>query len=114
MSLPPSVQRVINKVLGRDGHLDQRQRLGAFRYSESCADLGTGEDEPPLEIDPQLEVFIEKITTYPYKVVDRDIEHIKSLGFSEDQIFEMTVAVALGAGSGRLSLTRRLIKESQQ
>ncbi len=110
MTLPESVERVVKKVLGRDGYLEQDQRKNIFDFSSSAADSSIAGDELPENIRP----VIEKITHYPYKVIDRDIEQLKSLGFSEDQIYEMTVATALGAGAGRLSLTRRLIKESQQ
>lgn len=36
------------------------------------------------------------------KVTDRDIEELKEAGFSEDEIFEQTVSVAVAAGLERL------------
>jgi len=105
-----TVERVLDKILGEDGHLEQSKRQSIFSYAKSCADAAT----PLVDMAAELVPFVEKVTSDPYKVVDRDIEQLKALGYSEDQIFEMTIAIALGAGSGRLSLTQRLIEESHR
>ncbi|WP_433334823.1 hypothetical protein [Spirillospora sp. CA-294931] len=38
-----------------------------------------------------------KVRDEPWEVTDSDIENLKSAGHSEDEIFEMTVAAAVGA-----------------
>ena len=114
MHLPKSVEKVVSKILGRDGHLEQEQRRRIFGFSASAADPTIETEGTQAELPENIKPIIEKITYHPYKVIDRDIEQLRSCGLSEDQIFEMTVSAAIGAGAGRLSLTRRLIKESQQ
>ena len=51
---------------------------------------------------PELGVYLEKVRDRAYTVVDRDIEDLKVAGFSEDAIFEQTVAVAIAEGLRRL------------
>lgn len=48
--------------------------------------------------------YLEKVRDRAYAVVDRDIEALKEAGFSEDAIFEQTVAVAIAEGLRRLDL----------
>ena len=45
------------------------------------------------------------------RVTDADVERMRASGLSEDQIFEITVAVAAGAGLSRLEAARRAIAE---
>ena len=71
--------------------------------------------ETPGEIEPEirrgiaggrfpedLAEYLEKVSKHAYKVVDRDIDRLRDLGYSEDAIFEATVAAALGAARHRL------------
>ena len=49
-----------------------------------------------------MEPYLEKVSKHAYKVVDGDIQRLKELGYTEDAIFEATVAAALGAARHRL------------
>ena len=49
-----------------------------------------------------LAAYLEKVAKHAYKVVDRDVERLKEAGYSEDAIFEATLAAALGAARYRL------------
>lgn len=109
MKLPPSVEKVLKTVLGPDGASKPGLRNDLFRAASHAADKAGEQVAPP----PELQPFVEKLIHTPYKLLDRDIENLRSEGFSEDQIFELTLATALGSGVGRLALTRRLIEESQ-
>lgn len=66
----------------------------------------SGSDAPAV-----ARVYTEKVRLHAYKVVDRDVEELKSAGWSEDEIFELTVATALGAGMSRLEHACRLLQE---
>ena len=50
----------------------------------------------------EMAAYLEKVRERAYAVVDRDIEALKEAGFSEDEIFEQTVAVAIAEGLRRL------------
>jgi alkylhydroperoxidase family enzyme len=49
-----------------------------------------------------LSGYVEMLRRHAYRVQDHDIERVLDAGYSEDQIFEVTVAAALGAGDARL------------
>ena len=46
--------------------------------------------------------YLEKVRLGAYTVTDADVEGLKQAGFSEDEIFEATVTVAIGEGLRRL------------
>lgn len=51
---------------------------------------------------PELIPYINKVALHAYKITDSDVEQLKSHNYSEDEIFELTVTAALGAGLARL------------
>jgi hypothetical protein len=53
-------------------------------------------------IPPELETYVRKVTLYAYKVTNEDIASLKELGYTEDDLFEITISAALGAGRTRL------------
>lgn len=53
-------------------------------------------------VPPGLADYVRKVSFAAHTVTDEDIEALKRAGFTEDQIFEATVSVALGAGLKRL------------
>jgi alkylhydroperoxidase family enzyme len=56
------------------------------------------ESEPP----PAARGYVEKVRRNAYRVTDRDVLELRESGLSEDEIFELTVAAAVGAGLERL------------
>lgn len=54
--------------------------------------------------------YLEKVRNRAYTVVDRDVEELKQAGFSEDAIFEQTVAVAIAEGLRRLDRAAEAIE----
>jgi alkylhydroperoxidase family enzyme len=61
---------------------------------------------PPAE----MTAYLEKVRDRAYAVVDGDIEALKDAGFSEDEIFEQTVAVAIEEGLRRLDRAAEVIR----
>jgi alkylhydroperoxidase family enzyme len=53
--------------------------------------------------------YLAKVREQAYMVVDSDIEALKEAGFSEDAIFEQTVAVAIAEGLRRLDRADEVI-----
>jgi alkylhydroperoxidase family enzyme len=51
--------------------------------------------------------FVEKVRLHAYRVTDADIEALKVSGWSEDAIFELTVATALGSALARREIARK-------
>lgn len=76
-----------NAVLDAPATTDAALRWAAYR--------GAGLPGP-------LSGYVEKLRRHAYRVQDEDIEQMHAAGYSDDQIFEVTVAAALGAGDDRL------------
>jgi alkylhydroperoxidase family enzyme len=57
---------------------------------------------PERPAPAELHSYLEKVRLHAYQVTDSDIERVKAAGFSEDEIFEHTVAAAVAAGLERL------------
>jgi alkylhydroperoxidase family enzyme len=49
-----------------------------------------------------LGAYLAKVHERAYTVTDADVEALKDAGLSEDEIFEQTVAAAIGEGLRRL------------
>jgi alkylhydroperoxidase family enzyme len=56
--------------------------------------------QPPLVMAP----YLDKVRSGAYTVTDGDVEVLKAAGLSEDEIFEQTVAAAVGEGLRRLDI----------
>lgn len=57
----------------------------------------------------EMDGYLEKVRDRAYAVVDGDVEALKEAGFSEDAIFEQTVAVAIAEGLLRLDRAAEVI-----
>ena len=57
----------------------------------------------------EMDAYLEKVRERAYAVVDRDVESLKEAGFSDDEIFEQTVAVAIAEGLRRLDRADEVI-----
>lgn len=71
------------------------------RYDELIARLREAA-QPERSAPDQMTAYLEKVRLHAYRVTDRDVESLKAAGFSEDEIFEHTVSVAVAAGLDRL------------
>ena len=60
-----------------------------------------GIDGDPLP-DPLAQGYAETIRRHAYKLTDRRLEELAQAGWTDDQIFELTVAAAFGAAKRRL------------
>ena len=49
-----------------------------------------------------LSGFVETLRRHAYRVQDHDIDGLHDAGYSDDQILEVVIAAALGAGDARL------------
>ena len=59
--------------------------------------VATAQPEPPA-----LAPYLEKVRMRAYTVTDAEVAALVAAGFSEEQIFEHTVAVAVAEGLRRL------------
>lgn len=59
-----------------------------------------------------LSRYAEKLRRHAYRVQDDDLERMHHAGYSEDQVFEVTIAAALGAGDARLRVGLSTLNEA--
>ena len=95
---PAEVRRVAETVLDGPGEAPNTVRRSVEVWA---ARLGGGEREE-VPIPSELEGYVQKVALYAYKVTDEDVEELKARGYSEDAIFEITIAASLGAGLARV------------
>lgn len=74
-------------VLEGPGELDAAQRQLAFQGTST---------------EPVMAAYLAKVAERAYTVTDDDVARLRRAGYTEDQIFEATVAAAVGAGLARL------------
>ncbi len=67
-----------------------------------AAVAGGRKGEASGSIPAGLTDFVDKVIRHAWRVTDEDVEQLRREGYSEDAIFEVTIAAALGAGMGRL------------
>ena len=58
--------------------------------------------QPDRPAPPEFAAYLEKVRNAAYTVTDADVQALKDAGYSDDEIFEQTVAAAVGAGLHRL------------
>jgi alkylhydroperoxidase family enzyme len=80
-------EKLHSAVLKTPATVDPATRHGAY----------TGKRLP----DP-LGGYLEKVRRHAYRVEDADVDRLHDAGYTDDQIFEVTIAAALGAGAVRL------------
>jgi alkylhydroperoxidase family enzyme len=87
------MERVAEAILETPGDADTGLRAQVEAYA-------AGRDAPDLPDD--LRPYVDKVAKNAYKVVDADLDRLREAGYSEDAIFELTLAAALGAARARL------------
>ena len=58
----------------------------------------------------EMSAYLEKVRRHAYEVTDADVQALKDAGYSEDEVFEQTVAVAISEGLRRLDAAERVIR----
>ena len=58
----------------------------------------------------QMSNYLAKVRDRAFAVTDQDIQALLEAGFSEDEIFEQTVAVAIAEGLSRIDRAAEVIE----
>lgn len=101
------VARLREAVLTGPGASSAELRRAVARRA---GELAAGEPRTPVPADAAA--YVDKVALHAYKVVDADVEALRQAGYSEDEIFELTVAAALGAALERLDAGLRALREA--
>lgn len=76
--------------------------------SEHIAELRAIVAELPPSAE-ELAPYLAKVRERAYTVTDAEVEGLKAAGFSEDEIFEQTVGVAIAQGLRRYDAAMKAI-----
>lgn len=98
-----------------DPHRDKRRRLVEAVLAEgpevpSLRRVLAGRE--PGEVPEVLAAYVEKVRLHAYRVTDADVAALRAAGWSEDALFEVTVATSLGAAEKRLDIGLRCIADA--
>lgn len=84
------------KALAR---LEARLRTGLGKLSPQMRAAVIDADPLP---HPLAQAYVDTVRRHAYKLTDRHLEELAQDGWTDDQIFELTVAAAFGAAKQRL------------
>jgi alkylhydroperoxidase family enzyme len=92
-------ERMEARVLAGEGHTDPGARRAAAA-GQSVA--------------PELERLLAKVRAHAHRVTDADVEAVRSAGYEDDAVFELTIAAAIGVARGRLDRALHAIAAFEQ
>jgi len=90
---------LVDRVLAAAGHTPRELRRAVLARA---ARLGLTPGSGGADVPAALAGYVDKVARHAYKVTDADIGALQRAGTSDDALFEVTVAAALGAALGRL------------
>ena len=79
--------------------LEQRLRRGPGELASAARAAAI--DAGPLP-DPLARRYVQTVRQHAYKLTDRDLEELAEAGWTDGEVFELTVAAAFGAARRRL------------
>jgi len=97
-------ERLVESVLAGPGHTPSQLRRAALARAARLGGRGdpAGEGEARDGVPAALAGYVDKVALHAYNVTDGDVAALQRAGNSDDALFEVTVAAALGAALGRL------------
>jgi hypothetical protein len=103
-------------------HTDDDRFIEGFNRLEEAVTKGRGSLESSIRVAAlyggdlvqPLREYVRRVRESGNLIADDDIGSILSAGFSQDQLFELTVAAAVGAGLVRVQVGRRAVADSRR
>jgi hypothetical protein len=89
---------VADTLLESAGHTDLELRRNASAFVTAIMNGGDGGDSVPENLRP----YLRKLARHAYRITDDDIAALRTAGYSEDMIFELTASAALAAGLAQM------------
>src|SRR5438445_7522428 len=97
------------------------------RYSDGLEELQRAVLDGPGQLDPAVRQtafsgsgvlsseaapFVDKLRRHAYKVTDEDVAGLLEARWTQDQVFELTLATALGEGRRRIDVALAALEEA--
>ena len=96
--IPQKVQALRSALLENPGHTSPELRRSV---EANAASLG-GRPGPTVAIPDALSSFIKKVACHAYKITDEEVADLLRAGYTEDELFEITLSAAFGASLARM------------
>ena len=107
--IPPEIETFVEIVNHGPGNSEQTLRQAIFR--RGMAYLGF--DETETDIPENLVHYVDTTTRYAPDVDEQDVKDLLAAGWSEEEVFEVTVAASVAAGYGRLRIAWNALSEAK-
>jgi len=91
------VQRITDAVVAGPGETPSEVRRAVLARAARLAGARAGAPAPA-----PFGAYVDKVAQHAYKVTDEDVAALQAAGNSDDAVFEVTAAAALGAALARL------------
>ena len=88
-------QNVVNAILSTPGETPTTLRTDLIQQPTQLYGLPMQQE---IALPPEIQTYATKVATNAYKVTDQDTAQLRTNGYGEDAIFEITLSVAAGAG----------------
>jgi len=89
--------------------LEERVRSGPGELAPAVRATAIGADPLP---DPLAQRYVETLRQHAYQLTDRQLEELAQAGWTDGQVFELTVAAAFGAAKRRLDAGLAALRET--
>ena len=91
------LDRLRARTLDGPGSLDAAVRRAAFTNDHRS-------------LSDSMSIYVDNVHRHAYKIIDRDVDALRAEGLEDDQVFELTIAAAVGAGLERLDAAHRAMR----
>lgn len=92
------VIQLVDRLLTNSGDLPADIRRAIMKRAASYGGATRDGDKVPEVLAP----FVDKVALHAYKTTDDDFARLEAAGYTEDQLFEVTLSAATGAAWARL------------
>jgi len=70
--------------------------------------LVRGRSDAVAQLPEEARTLAQKVAQRPYTVLQKDIDDLRAAGWTDNAVFELVVAVAVGSGCGVVSAASRI------
>jgi alkylhydroperoxidase family enzyme len=109
-AIPAQVEAMVESVTQGPGDADVALRAAVFR--RGMAQLGFPETE--TDVPASLAYYVDTVARHAAEITDQDVQDLLAAGWSEPEVFEVSVAASTAAAYGRLKIAWAALAQAQR